>query len=91
MDVGAITALVSNLGFPIVCVIGLGWFLYQVFQKTTAQNETNMKAVQERCAAREERLYQQIDKFGESLNSFNATLIRIDARLEVVEEHLKEN
>lgn len=90
MDVGAITALVSNLGFPIVCVIGLGWFLYQVFQKTTTQNETNMKAVQERCAAREERLYQQIDKFGESLNSFNATLIRIDARLEAVEEHLKD-
>lgn len=90
MDVAGLSTLISNLGFPIVCVIGLGWFLYQVFQKTTSQNESNMKAVQERCAAREERLYQQIDKFGESLNSFNATLIRIDARLEAVEEHLKQ-
>lgn len=90
MDVGALTSLISNLGFPIVCVLGLGWFLYQVFQKTTAQNEANMRAVQERCAAREERLYQQIDKFSETLNSFNTTLIRIDTRLEAVEEHLKQ-
>ena len=89
MDVVTVTELISTLGFPVVCVMGLGWFLYQVFQKTTAQNEANMQAVQERCAAREERLYQQIDKFSESLNSFNTTLVRIDTRLEAVEEHLK--
>ena len=89
MDIALMTELVGALGFPIVCVIGMGWFIYQIFVKTTAQNEANMKQVQDRCAAREERLYQQIDKFGESLDSFNTTLIKIDARLEVVEEHLK--
>lgn len=88
MEINAISELITTLGFPIVCVGALGWFIYQIFIKTTEQNEKNMQQVQERCAAREERLYQHIDKFSESLNGFNATLIRIDARLEAVEEHL---
>ena len=90
MDATMITEIVAGLGFPAACVLGLGWFLYQVFQRTTTQNEMNMAQMQARCAEREERLYQQIDKFGESLNNFNATLVRIDTRLEVVEEHIKE-
>lgn len=90
MDINIISDMVATLGFPIVCVGALGWFIYQIFIKTTAQNEKNMQQVQDRCAAREERLYQQIDKFSDTLNSFNTTLIRIDARLEAVEEHLKQ-
>jgi hypothetical protein len=31
-----------------------------------------------------------MDKFSDTLNSFNSTLIRIDTRLEAVEETLKE-
>lgn len=88
MDITMLNDLITNLGFPIVCVGAMAWFIYQIFKKTMAQQEETVKHIQEQSAAREERLYMQIDKFSDSLNSFNTTLIRIDARLEAVEEHL---
>ena len=41
--------LISSVGFPIVCVIGLGYFIYLVWQKMSSQNEK-----------REEKLYEII-------------------------------
>ena len=73
MDVTTITQIIDNQGFPILCALALGWFVYKIYIQSTK---------------REERLYSQIDKFGDSLNSFNTTLTKIDARLEVVEKHI---
>lgn len=60
MDIGAITNLISNVGFPIAIALGLMWFIYQVFLKTTEQNEKNMEQVQNRCKEREEKLYTEL-------------------------------
>lgn len=68
---------VSNLGFPIACVLGLGFFVYKVW-------ETNNRQSQER----ENKLYDQMDKFSTTMKNFNDTLIRIDARLENVEKKI---
>lgn len=73
MDVNMLLQIIDNHGFPILCALVLGWFIYKIYVQSTK---------------REERLYTQIDKFGESLNSFNTTLTKIDARLEVVERHI---
>ena len=43
------TQLISTLGFPIVCVLGLAYFIYIIYQKTTAEN-----------AQREDKLYEII-------------------------------
>lgn len=73
MDLSAILQIIDTQGFPIVCAIVLSWFIYKIY----IQSEK-----------REERLHTQIDKFSDSLNSFNTTLTKIDARLEVVEKHI---
>ena len=31
MDLNAIAEIIGSLGFPVVCVIGLGWFLHKVW------------------------------------------------------------
>lgn len=62
MDINVIEGLISNHGFPIVACLGLLWFLYQVFLKTTNESQKNMEKVQERCQQREERLYEEIAK-----------------------------
>lgn len=43
------TQLISTLGFPIVCVLGLAYFIYIIYQKTTEEN-----------AKREDKLYEII-------------------------------
>ena len=68
-----IIQLIDNHGFPILCAIALGYFIYQIYKQSEK---------------REERLYTQIDKFSDTLNCFNTTLTKIDARLEVVEKHI---
>lgn len=80
MDIASIQQIITTLGFPIACVIALGFFVWKVWQ----QNTNNAKE-------REDRLFQQIDKFSISLDNFNTTLIKIDTRLEAVEKKIDNN
>lgn len=60
MDAGTITSLITTLGFPIVCVLGLGWFIYKIYTDQQKSSEANMEKVQARCKEREEKLYKEI-------------------------------
>lgn len=60
MDVSTLSTLITTLGFPIVCVLGLGFFIYRIYLDTQEQNKSNMDAVQARCKEREEKLYEEI-------------------------------
>ena len=76
----AAVTLIQTLGFPIACVIALGFFVYKIY--LTEKEEGH---------AREERLYAQLDKFSDSLTNFNATLIKIDTRLSIIEDYYLNN
>lgn len=60
MDVNVLSTLITSLGFPIFCVVGLGWFIYKIYLDTQEQNKTNMEKVQARCKEREDKLYEEI-------------------------------
>lgn len=84
----AMITLIQTLGFPIACVLGMGYFIFNIWDRQTKEWQQQSDAMAERCQAREEKLYQQIDRFNDTLSSFNTTLIKIDARLEVLEKDL---
>lgn len=86
----SILTAISTVGFPIVAVIAVGWFFYQFWTKNHADMVRQMDQMAERCQAREDKLYAQLDKFSVVLNGFNTTLASIDARLEVIEHRHKE-
>ena len=48
MDIAMITELITNIGFPIACVIALAWFAFYIVQKTNESNKANMKQLQEK-------------------------------------------
>ena len=52
--------LIPSLGFPIVCVIAMGAFIFYIYKQTTKENAANMEKVQERCKEREDKLYEEI-------------------------------
>ena len=60
MDVNVLSTLITSLGFPIFCVLGLGYFIYKIYLDTQEQNKTNMEKVQARCKEREDKLYEEI-------------------------------
>ena len=90
MEAAAIIELIPTLGFPIVACIAMGWFIYLIFKKTTADNAANMEKVQQRCAEREEKLYQQIEKNQEINGQAIATITLYAERLDVIQKDVSD-
>ena len=89
MTAADIIAAITEVGFPIVMVIGLCWFVYKTYQNTIQENKDNMAQVQARCAEREEKLYTYIDKAQEINGQAIATLQRYDAKLDTIQNDLE--
>lgn len=87
---GVIAELIPTIGFPILCVIGLGWFIYKIYNDTTKQNNANMEAVQARCKEREEKLYIQLEKQNEINGKFANIIAQYDIKLEAIQEDVSE-
>ena len=90
MDVAMIIEVVSTLGFPIVCVIAMGWFIYKIYQRTTEENAANMEKVQQRCAEREEKLYQEIKENREVNAKAIETIALYADRLTRIEDNVED-
>lgn len=90
MDITTIAQLITTLGFPIVAVIALAWFIYQIYIKTSEDNKANMEKVQARCQAREDKLYQEIKENREVNAQAIATIAKYAEKLEVIQSDVNE-
>ena len=71
--------LITNLGFPIVCVIACAYFINYIIK---AEREENQR--------REEKYIETINKFSVVLEKVNDNLSAINKRLEYLENKLDE-
>ena len=62
MDMIQTTDVITNVGFPIFCVLALGFFIYKSYENITKSNET-----------REEKLYTMLGKSQEQLDKLEDT------------------
>ena len=72
-----ITTLITNLGFPIVAVLGCAYFIWYMVKQEREEN-----------AKREERYLSTIDKFTDVLEKVNENLATNNKRLEYIEKKL---
>jgi heme/copper-type cytochrome/quinol oxidase subunit 2 len=79
MELTALIELIPTLGFPIVLVIALGWFIYKIYKDTTTASKE-----------REEKLYQEIAK-NQEINARAIETITLYAdRLDVIQKDISE-
>ena len=71
--------LITNLGFPIVCVIACAYFINYIIK---AEREENQK--------REEKYINTINNFSVVIDKVNENLINNNKRLEYIENKLDE-
>ena len=71
--------LITNLGFPIVCVIGCAYFINYIIKAERYENQK-----------REEKYIDTINKFSVVLEKVNDNLSAINKRLEYFENKLDE-
>lgn len=90
MDIATITSLISTVGFPIAAAIAMAWFIYQVFKKTTEQQDRNMEKVQARCKEREEKLYQEIEKNRKVNEKAIETIAHYAEKLDTIQNDISE-
>ena len=90
MELNTIASLITSLGFPIVACIVMGYFIYKIYQDSNKRNEDNMKAVQERCLKREEKLYAEIEKNQEINAQAVAVIQRYADSLDNIEADIKD-
>lgn len=62
MDPNMVTELISGVGFPIFCVLALGWFIYKSYDHIQKGNEN-----------REEKLYTMLGKSQKQLDKLEDT------------------
>ena len=74
-----IVNLITNLGFPIVCVIACAYFINYIIK---AEREENQK--------REEKYIETINQFSVVMDKVNDNLIANNKRLEYIENKLDE-
>jgi preprotein translocase subunit YajC len=47
MDITLITELISTLGFPIACVVAMGFFIYKIYKKSEEREDKLMFEIEE--------------------------------------------
>ena len=90
MDISAITGIISNLGFPVACVIGLALFAWYMVKYTNETSVKNMEKVQNRCKEREEKLYEEIKANREINAKAIETIAHYAEKLDVIQSDIKE-
>ena len=90
MDANSISTMIASLGFPIVCCLGMGWFIFKFYKDYTAESKANMEAVQARCKEREEKLYEEIKENREVNAQAIATIALYADRLETIQHDVNE-
>jgi hypothetical protein len=45
MEAGVIVELISTLGFPIACVIALGYFVWKIYKRSETREDTLMQEI----------------------------------------------
>ena len=86
----AILQAITTVGFPIVCAMVLGWFIYKIYRDTNEKNAAIMEAYQIRSAEREEKLYTQIERAQQINGEAIATITLYAERLEAIQADVKE-
>ena len=69
MELGVIVELITTIGFPIVCVLALGWFVWHIYKQSVVREEKLMQEITEN------RLVNT--KFAEIIAQYDVTLSEI--------------
>ena len=82
--------LISSLGFPIACVIALGWFAWYMVKHTNEVNAANMSQLQANCKEREDKLYKEIKENREINAQFAMIISKYETKLDSIQKDVSE-
>ena len=92
MDVNTIQTAISTLGFPIVCVLFLGWFIWKIWMSQQDQSKEREDKLYEyigKAQAVNEQLTKTNSEFVEVLHSYKSDLDTIKNDVTEIKQNMK--
>lgn len=83
MELGVVTELIATLGFPIVCVLALGIFVYKLWQQSVTREEKLMNEITENRVVN--------TKFAEIIAGYEVTLGEMKTDIREIKDTLNIN
>lgn len=77
MEIGILETLIANVGFPIACVLALGWFVYRFYvdyTNSSNERETKLMVFIKEEQAQLQQLVSTNAEFVEVLNSYKTDI-----------------
>lgn len=94
--VAFLVEIFPTVGFPIIACGAFGWFIYKIYQdsqkekeRLAEENQANMKAVQDRCQEREEKLYEFMRGYEKTNAEFAAIITQYKVDLGDIKADVK--
>lgn len=78
-----VTNLISTVGFPIACVIGLGWFILRIYNDTT-EREDKLYEELANCRMVNEKAIDTIAHYAEKLDIIQSDINEIKTDITVI-------
>lgn len=83
VDMATVTELIATLGFPIVCVLALGIFVYKLWQQSVTREERLMNEITENRVIN--------TKFAEIIAQYEVELGEIKVDIKDIKDTLQNN
>ena len=94
MDVTTVEGLITSVGFPIFCVLALGFFIYKSYENIEKRNEGREEKLYSMLANSQSAIDNAIEtnaKFVAQLESMQNNVNRISDDVDDIKEYLKLN
>lgn len=83
MEFGVIGELIATLGFPIACVIALGWFVWKIYQRSEVREDTLMTEIGKMREINEQAIH-TIGQYAEKLETIQEDVKEIKTDLNII-------
>lgn len=94
MDITTVEGLITSVGFPIFCVLALGFFIYKSYENIEKRNEGREEKLYSMLANSQSAIDNAIEtnaKFVAQLESMQSNVNRISDDVDDIKEYLKLN
>ena len=88
MEISAIVELITTLGFPIVCVIALGFFIWKIYNQSIVREEKLMTEITENRLVNQQAV-ETIAKFAERFNHIEEDITGIKNDVGLIKQKME--
>ena len=88
MELATITELIGTLGFPIACVLALGFFIWKIYQQSVKREEKLMSEIAENRSVNAKAI-ETIALYAERLTHIEGNIEEIKADVSTIKDNMQ--